>query len=70
MRGLLPLLLIVPHLAVFIWAGVREWRAWRRLDPETRPSFVGFLGRETGPVDTVSPKRKVERQAAQGGGGR
>jgi hypothetical protein len=70
MRPLLPLLLIVPHLSVFIWAGVREWRAWKRLDPQTRPRFIDFLGRTSGPVDALSPKRQMERRQAAASDGR
>jgi hypothetical protein len=70
MRPLLPLLLILPHLSIFIWAGVREWRAWKRLDPETRPRFIDYLGRTSGPVDTLSPKRQAERRQAAATQGR
>jgi len=70
MRKLLPLMLLVPHLSVFVWAGIREFRAWRRIPSDERPSFVSYLGRASGPVDTVSPKRAAERHQASGRGSR
>ena len=61
MRTLLILLLLLPHAAIFIYAGITELRAWRRLDPATRPSFVAFLGRIQGTADQLSPIRRMER---------
>ena len=61
MRVLLVLLLLLPHMAVFVYAGVREYRAWRDLESASRPSFLAYLGREQGPADRLAPQHTADR---------
>ncbi|KPQ14968.1 MAG: hypothetical protein HLUCCA09_02605 [Rhodobacteraceae bacterium HLUCCA09] len=72
MRTFLVLLLLLPHLAVFVYAGVREWRAWREIDPDARPTFLSYLGREQGPTEQLAPQRSADwliREAERHGKG-
>jgi hypothetical protein len=72
LRSFLVLLLLLPHLAVFVYAGVREWRAWREIDPDARPTFLSYLGREQGPTQQLAPRRSADwliREAERHGKG-
>ena len=53
MRPLLIFLILLPHTAIFLYAGISKYRRWQRLDPETRPRFIDFLSREGTPPPTV-----------------
>ena len=44
-KTLLVLALLVPHLAVFASMGMLEYRRWKAIDVEDRPSFLAYLGR-------------------------
>ncbi len=48
MKNFLPLLFVLPHLLVFVGAGVSEYKRWREIDGAERPGFLAYLGR----VDT------------------
>jgi len=58
LKGLLPLLFVLPHLLVFLGAGVSEYMRWREIDAAERPGFLAYLGR----VDTPPglPRTDVE----------
>jgi len=56
-RSVLPFLVILPHTAIFVYAGISKYRRWRRLDPATRPSFMDFLSQEGTPPPSVSRAR-------------
>ena len=64
MKGLLPLLVLLPHLSVFIGAGVSEFMRWREIDADERPGFLAYLGR----VDTPPglPRTDVETNTHRG----
>jgi len=64
MKSLLPLLFVLPHLLVFIGAGVSEYVRWRGIDAGERPGFLAYLGR----VDTPPglPRTDVETATHRG----
>ena len=49
-KKLFAVALILPHFAIFMAAGIYEYKRWRKIDAEIRPSFTQFLSRTT-PVD-------------------
>ena len=56
MKPLLALLFLLPHLAVFVGAGIYEYRRWQAIDVEERPSFLDYLGR----VDTPHAQPRTD----------
>jgi len=59
LRAVLPLVVLVPHTAIFVYAGVSKYRRWRQLDPATRPRFVDFLSREGTPPPSIDRAKWV-----------
>jgi hypothetical protein len=65
LRSVLPLLVILPHTAVFVYAGLSKYRRWRQLDPATRPRFVDFLSREGTPPPSIDRAKWEIRRRRQ-----
>jgi hypothetical protein len=63
MRPLLIFLILLPHTAIFVYAGISKYRRWQKLDPATRPGFLQFLSREGTPPPSIDrAKWDVERR--------
>lgn len=60
LKTFIAVLLILPHFAIFLAAGIYEYKRWREVDPEIRPSFAQFLSRTT-PAPAQDPARRAEK---------
>jgi len=60
-KALIAIIVLLPHLTIFVAAGVTEYRRWRDIAADERPTFLQFLGRVQDAAPVLPDDRIVAR---------